>query len=165
MVAITGSVGKTTTKEMTAVVLQEALARPVARTEGNLNNEIGLPHTLLALDSSSTHAVIEAGTSAPGEIARLAAIAEPNVGVLTRVALSHVEGLGTLEAVAEEKSELLNAVKPGGTRVINGDDPRIEARIDPSGPECFASDMRPRTTFGWSLRDTQRICAPRSFSK
>ena len=143
VIGITGSVGKTTTKEITAAALSGALVAPVARTEGNLNNRVGLPHTLLALNASSRHAVVEAGTSAPGEIACLVSIAEPDVGVVTRVAMSHVEGLGSLEAVADEKTALLRGVRSNGVRVINGDDERLEARVDRKWPRVIRFGVGP----------------------
>ncbi|NOY89707.1 MAG: UDP-N-acetylmuramoyl-tripeptide--D-alanyl-D-alanine ligase, partial [Deltaproteobacteria bacterium] len=102
VVAITGSAGKTSTKELLADALA-AGGRDVLRTRGNLNNRIGLPLTLLALEPRHEIAVIEMGTSEPGEIARLTEIARPDVGVLTLVAAAHTEGLGSLEAVAAEK--------------------------------------------------------------
>ncbi len=106
VVAITGSAGKTTTKELTAAVLG-ALGHNVLRTQGNLNNDIGVPMTLLGLTAAHDVAVIELGTSAPGEIARLAQIARADVGVVTTVSLAHTAGLGTLAAVADEKCALL----------------------------------------------------------
>ncbi|MBX7196769.1 MAG: UDP-N-acetylmuramoyl-tripeptide--D-alanyl-D-alanine ligase [Sandaracinaceae bacterium] len=114
VVAITGSVGKTTTKEMCAAVL-EAMGHRTLRTAGNLNNRIGVPLTLLTLDPSHTAAVVEVGMNVPGEIAMLAAIARPHVGIVTSVAAVHTEGMKTIEAVAEEKASLLAglAASPG----------------------------------------------------
>lgn len=109
VVAITGSVGKTTTKEMCAAVLA-ALGHVTLRTEGNLNNRIGVPLTLLSLEPSHTAAVIELGMNEPGEIATLAALARPDVGIVTSVAAVHTEGMGTIEAVANEKASLLLAL-------------------------------------------------------
>ncbi len=123
VVALTGSVGKTTTKEMTAALL--ATRGPVLKTEGNLNNQWGLPLTLLGLGAEHTAAVLELGMSAPGEIRRLAAIAEPDVAVITRVAPVHLEFFPSVEAIAEAKAEVLEGLRPAGTAVLNAADPRV----------------------------------------
>jgi UDP-N-acetylmuramoyl-tripeptide--D-alanyl-D-alanine ligase len=131
MVAVTGSNGKTTTREMIAAIL--ATRGPVLKTEGNLNNEVGVPLTLLGLDATHLSAVIEMGMSHPGEIARLAAIAEPQVGVVTLAAPAHLEGLGTVEAVADAKAELYQGLPAGGVVVASADDPRMLKRALASG--------------------------------
>jgi UDP-N-acetylmuramoyl-tripeptide--D-alanyl-D-alanine ligase len=123
VVGITGSVGKTTTKDMTAALLESG--GPVLRTAGNLNNEYGLPLTLLGLREEHTAVVLEMGMSASGEIRTLSAIAEPDVAVITRVAPVHLEFFGSVDAIAEAKAEILEGVRPGGTAVLNGDDPRL----------------------------------------
>ncbi len=123
VVGITGSVGKTTTKDMTAALLETR--GPVLRTAGNLNNEYGLPLTLLGLREEHTAAVLEMGMSAPGEIRVLTAIAEPDVAVITRVAPVHLEFFPSVDAIAEAKAEILEGVRPEGTAVLNGDDPRL----------------------------------------
>lgn len=120
VVGIGGSAGKTTTKDLTAAAIA-ADGTPVLKTKGNLNNLFGVPMTLFELTQAVTHAVIEIGTSLPGEVARLAAIAEPNVAVITLVAPEHLEGLGTLAAVAEEEAALLRALEPEGVAIANGD--------------------------------------------
>ncbi|WP_242393353.1 UDP-N-acetylmuramoyl-tripeptide--D-alanyl-D-alanine ligase [Anaeromyxobacter oryzisoli] len=130
-VGVTGSNGKTTTREMIAAIL--ATRGGVLKTEGNLNNEVGVPLTLLRLDASHASAVIEMGMSHPGEIARLAAIAEPQVGVVTLAAPAHLEGLGTVEAVADAKAELYQGLPDGGIAVANADDPRMLKRAVASG--------------------------------
>jgi len=123
VVAVTGSLGKTTTKEMTAELL---LSRgPVLKTEGNLNNQYGLPLTLLRLEASHVAAVLELGMSAPGELRALSAVAEPDVAVITRVAPVHLEFFASTDAIAEAKAEILEGLRPGGTAVLNGDDPRL----------------------------------------
>ena len=127
VIGITGSVGKTTTKDLTAAAL-EANGRQVLKTVGNLNNRIGVPMTLLQLDSSFDTAVVEMGTSEPGEIARLAEIAAPDVGIVTGATLAHTEGLGSVEAVADEKMALLRALGPGGVAVAHGDDGPLKKR-------------------------------------
>jgi UDP-N-acetylmuramoyl-tripeptide--D-alanyl-D-alanine ligase len=121
--AVTGSNGKTTTKEMTAGIL--AKKHCVLATAGNLNNEIGLPLTLLGLNFSHQWAVLELGMNHPGEIRRLARICMPDIGVVTNIGASHLEGLGSLEAVAKAKAELLEEINPGGTAVLNADDSRV----------------------------------------
>ncbi|NIR15612.1 MAG: UDP-N-acetylmuramoyl-tripeptide--D-alanyl-D-alanine ligase, partial [Desulfobacterales bacterium] len=103
--AITGSVGKTTTKEMAASIL--GLKALTLKNEGNLNNLIGLPLTLLLLEKAHRRAVLEMGMNRPGEIARLTEIAEPDVGLITNVGRAHLEGLGDINAVARAKVELL----------------------------------------------------------
>jgi UDP-N-acetylmuramoyl-tripeptide--D-alanyl-D-alanine ligase len=129
VVAITGSAGKTTTKELAFAALHAAGAR-VARSEGNLNNLVGTPASLLCLDERSELAVIEIGTSAPGEIARLSAICAPEIGVVTAVAPAHTAGLGTLERVAEEKAALLHALPEDGVAIYRAQEPAIAAQLE-----------------------------------
>lgn len=127
VIGITGSVGKTTTKDLTAAALQSAGCR-VLKTRGNLNNRIGVPMTLFQLDSCVDTAVIEMGTSEPGEIARLAEIAAPDLGIVTRATMAHTEGLGSVESVADEKVSLLRALGKDGVAVAYGDDPPLKKR-------------------------------------
>jgi UDP-N-acetylmuramoyl-tripeptide--D-alanyl-D-alanine ligase len=131
VVAVTGSNGKTTTREMIAAIL--ATRGPVLKSEGNLNNEVGVPLTLFRLDANHRAAVIEMGMNHPGEIARLAALAEPQVGVVTNAAPAHLEGLGTVEAVADAKAELYGGLPPGGVAVANADDARMLRRAQACG--------------------------------
>jgi UDP-N-acetylmuramoyl-tripeptide--D-alanyl-D-alanine ligase len=123
LVGITGSVGKTTTKDMTAHLL--ATKGPVLKTEGNLNNQYGLPLTLLRLRPEHTAAVIEMGMSAPGEIRALTALAEPDVATITKVGPAHLEFFPSLDAIAEAKAEILEGLSTRGTAVLNGDDQRV----------------------------------------
>jgi UDP-N-acetylmuramoyl-tripeptide--D-alanyl-D-alanine ligase len=123
VVGITGSVGKTTTKDMTAALL--ATRGPVLRTEGNLNNRYGLPLTLLRLGPAHAAAVLEMGMSAPGEIRELSRIAEPDVATITRVAPVHLEFFPSVDAIAEAKAEILEGLRPAGAAALNGDDPRV----------------------------------------
>ena len=131
VLAITGSNGKTTTKEMLAAILEEAylgkqpLRGRVLKTEGNFNNLVGLPLTLLRLHKRDKVAVVELGTNRPGEIRRLAAIAAPDMGMITAVAAAHLEGLSSLAGVAREKGAIFSGVRSGGTIVVNLDDPRV----------------------------------------
>ncbi len=131
VVGVTGSNGKTTTREMIAAIL--ATRGSVLKTEGNLNNEVGVPLTLFGLEPSHSAAVIEMGMSHPGEIARLAAIALPQVGVVTLAAPAHLEGLGTVDAVADAKAELYAGLPPGGIVIANADDARMLKRAQASG--------------------------------
>jgi len=123
VVAITGSSGKTTTKELLAAIASGS--RAVLKTRGNLNNLIGLPQTLLELGAGHELAIVELGTNRPGEIARLAAIAAPDVGLITNIGPAHIEGLGSLEGIREEKGELFRVMAGRGTAVINHDDDAI----------------------------------------
>ena len=108
VVAITGSNGKTTTKEMCAAIL--SVGGPCLKTAGNLNNQYGLPLTLLRRDTQHTSLVVELGTNHPGEIRRLAEIARPDIGVLTNVGTAHIEFLGSREGIAQEKGDLVLGV-------------------------------------------------------
>jgi UDP-N-acetylmuramoyl-tripeptide--D-alanyl-D-alanine ligase len=123
VVAITGSSGKTTTKEMVATIASRT--RNALKTEGNLNNRIGLPLTLLRLRKNHELAIVEMGTNSPGEIARLAAIAVPDVGLITNIGPAHIEGLGSLEAIREEKGSLFEVMAGRGMALLNHDDPAI----------------------------------------
>jgi len=128
--AITGSAGKTTTKEMAALVF-ETLG-PTLKTEGNLNNLIGVPLTLLKIQPKHAFAVIEMGMNRPGEIAVLTKIAAPDLGMITNVGMAHLEGLGSLSGVARAKWELAEGLGPGSPLVINGDDPELMRRVSES---------------------------------
>ncbi|MDR1276796.1 MAG: UDP-N-acetylmuramoyl-tripeptide--D-alanyl-D-alanine ligase [Candidatus Accumulibacter sp.] len=122
VVAVTGSNGKTTTKEMIAAILRAVWGGAVHATEGNLNNEIGLPLTLLGLDATHRAAVVEVGMSHPGEVLELARIAQASVALVTNAQRAHLEGLGSLEAVAAEKGALYAGMPESGIAVINADD-------------------------------------------
>lgn len=123
--AVTGSNGKTTTKELVASILQ--VRGPALKTEGNLNNEVGLPLTLFGLEPRHTAAILELGMNRPQEIRRLTDIARPDAGLITVVQPAHLEGLGSLEGVAKAKAELFWGLAPDATAVVNADDPRIVA--------------------------------------
>lgn len=127
VIGITGSAGKTTTKELLRGALEEA-GLSVHATRGNLNNRVGVPMTIFELEDGHQVAVVEMGTSESGEIERLAAIAEPDVGLITSVGLSHAAGLGDVEAVAHEKGALFRALGDRGIAVVNLDDPRVTAQ-------------------------------------
>lgn len=121
---ITGSNGKTTTKEMLAGILKQK--GPVLKNEGNLNNHIGVPLTLLKMAPGHRAAAVEMGMSAPGEIDLLARLVSPDIGVITNIGPAHLEFLGSMDKVAEAKGELLENLKPGGTAVLNADDRYFE---------------------------------------
>jgi UDP-N-acetylmuramoyl-tripeptide--D-alanyl-D-alanine ligase len=128
VVAITGSAGKTTTRRAIAALLSH-VGHSVHAAEGNLNNAIGVPMVLFGLDARHDVAVIEVGTSSPGEIAHGASVCEPDVSVLTLVAAAHTELLGGLDGVATEKGALLAGTDPRGAVVVNGDDARVVAQL------------------------------------
>ena len=128
VVGITGSVGKTTTKEIVAAVL--GVKYRVLKSEANYNNEIGLPLTLLQLSQRHQRAVLEMGMYALGEIRTLCEIARPEIGVVTNVGPVHLERLGSMEAIAAAKAELLESLPPHGFAVMNADDPFVRTMAD-----------------------------------
>jgi UDP-N-acetylmuramoyl-tripeptide--D-alanyl-D-alanine ligase len=123
VVGITGSVGKTTTKEFTAALLAARFS--VLKSEGNYNNRLGLALSLLRLEPGTDAAVLEMGMSAPGEIRVLTRIAPPDVAVITNVSPVHLQFFENLDAIARAKKEILDGAKPGATAVLNGDDPLV----------------------------------------
>jgi UDP-N-acetylmuramoyl-tripeptide--D-alanyl-D-alanine ligase len=125
VIGITGSVGKTSTKELVAAVLRQKYAT-LANVK-SFNNEIGVPLTLLRLRTEHQAAVMELGTYGPGEIALLCALACPAIGIVTNVGPSHLERMGTFDTVARAKSELPAALPSDGVALLNGDDPRVRA--------------------------------------
>ena len=128
VIAITGSNGKTTVKEMCAAILSEA--GPCLKNRGNLNNQFGLPLTLLEREAEHHTLVVEIGMNHRGEIAPLAAIARPNVAVITNVGMAHIEFLGTRDAIAAEKGDLIAALEEDATAVLNADDHRVMAQAE-----------------------------------
>jgi len=140
VIGITGSNGKTTTKEMLGCILSGAAA--TVKSPRSFNNAIGVPHTLFCLEPSDRYAVVEMGTNRRGEIGRLAEIARPEVGIVTNISATHLEGLGTITGVAEEKAALIEALPAGGLAVLNADDLRCRS---------FAERTSARVvTFGFS---------------
>ncbi len=123
VVAVTGSLAKTSTKEQAAEVLAERW--PVLRNEGNENNEIGLPLTLLRLSPEHRAAVLEMGMYTPGDIAQLADLARPSIGVITAVRGTHLSRAGSIDAIERGKAELVEALPAEGTAVLNADDERV----------------------------------------
>ena len=125
IVGITGSNGKTTTKNMLARILEDEGETVAPRA--SFNNEVGAPLTMLRVTADTRFLVSEFGASAPGEIARLAGLVEPDVGVVLMVGMAHAGGFGGIEATFQAKSELVRALRPGGVAVLNADDPRVAA--------------------------------------
>jgi UDP-N-acetylmuramoyl-tripeptide--D-alanyl-D-alanine ligase len=125
VIGITGSVGKTSTKDLAAAAL--AVAKRTTASEKSFNNELGVPLTLANAPVDSQAAVIEMGARGPGHITQLCQIARPEVAVVTAVVPAHIELFGTLDAIAEAKAELVEALPPEGTAILNGDDPRVRA--------------------------------------
>ncbi|MBI5596169.1 MAG: UDP-N-acetylmuramoyl-tripeptide--D-alanyl-D-alanine ligase [Elusimicrobia bacterium] len=147
VVGVTGSNGKTTVKQMLRSVLE---ARgPVCATEGNLNNEIGLPLTVLGLSSEHRHAVIEMGASKRGDIAHLCSVAAPTAAVLTNVQPAHLEFFGDIEAVFHTKSELVEALPPGAPVALCADDERLSRLVPGLGDRAW--------TFGLAAASRVRV--------
>lgn len=123
VIGVTGSTGKTTTKELLAALL--ATRHRVLKSEGNLNNEYGLPLNLLRLEATHELAVVEMAMAHKGELAKLCAVAEPNIGLVTNVAPVHLEFFGSIEEIAEAKRELVQGLAPPAIAVLNADDPHV----------------------------------------
>src|SRR5882762_1851359 len=121
VLAITGSNGKTSTKDFAASVLGRRFR--VTKTQGNFNNHVGLPRTILEATSQDEVAVWEIGMNHPGEVAALAKLAAPDVGIITNIGVAHIEFMGSREAIAAEKGALAAAVGTRGTVILNADDP------------------------------------------
>jgi len=121
VVAITGSNGKTSTKDFAAAILARRFR--VTKTQGNFNNHVGLPRTILEATSQDEVAVWEIGMNHPGEVAALAKVAAPDVGIITNIGVAHIEFMGSRERIAEEKAALAEAVGAEGTVILNADDP------------------------------------------
>ncbi|MBC2710345.1 MAG: UDP-N-acetylmuramoyl-tripeptide--D-alanyl-D-alanine ligase [Desulfosarcina sp.] len=128
VLAITGSNGKTSTRMLMDPVISKKFE--TLSSSGNLNNHIGLPLTLFRLTPAHRAAVLELGMNHAGEITHLGRICQPDVGVITNVGPAHLEGLGTIENVARAKGELLHTIRPGGTAILNADDPHVAALAD-----------------------------------
>ncbi|GAB4119152.1 MAG: UDP-N-acetylmuramoyl-tripeptide--D-alanyl-D-alanine ligase [Sideroxydans sp.] len=157
LVAITGSNGKTTVKEMLAAILAaHAGEEAVLATRGNLNNDIGLPLTLLKLRAQHRYAVIEMGMNHPGEIEYLTRIAQPDVALINNASGAHLQGLGTVEGVARAKGEIFAGLRQGGTAVINADDAHAALWRELAGQHRildFALDHAAQIRGKWAAQD------------
>ena len=146
VVAVTGSNGKTTTKDLTAALL--SLKFSVLKTEGNLNNLVGVPHTLFKLNKKHKMAVIELGSNQKGEIKRLAEIVHPHIGVITNIGRAHLHGLENLQSVHKEKSTLFKQVlKNKGTIIVNFDDPYLKKWADKNKKHCLTFSTKQKADF------------------
>ena len=143
VVAVTGSVGKTTTKDLTRQLL--AAQGPTVAPIASFNNEVGLPLTVLETDSSTRYLVLEMGASAPGHIAYLTRIAPLDAAAVLMIGHAHLEGFGSIDGVAAAKSEIVSGLVPTGTAVLNADDPRAAAmaRLAPAGVLTFSAAGAP----------------------
>ncbi|MEU2349317.1 UDP-N-acetylmuramoyl-tripeptide--D-alanyl-D-alanine ligase [Modestobacter sp. NPDC049651] len=146
-VGITGSSGKTSTKDLLGQVL--ATAGPTVSPQGSFNNDIGLPLTVLTADAATRYLVLEMGARGPGHIARLCAVARPQVGVVLNVGSAHLGEFGSPEVIAQSKGELVEAVPADGTAVLNADDPRVlgmapraAGRVVTTGVDAADADVR-----------------------
>jgi UDP-N-acetylmuramoyl-tripeptide--D-alanyl-D-alanine ligase len=155
LAAITGSAGKTTTKNVAHALLDAVAGGEVHVAQGNLNNDVGVPMTLFGLEPHHRFAVVEVGTSGRGEIRNLASIAAPDVGVLTLVASAHTQGIGSIDDVAQEKGDLLVALRPEGVAIANADDARASA-------QSARSRARRSFTYGFAGGASYRIASRRS---
>jgi UDP-N-acetylmuramoyl-tripeptide--D-alanyl-D-alanine ligase len=161
VIAVVGSNGKTTTKEMVAGILERK--ETVSKNPGNLNNLIGLPLSLLKMNAKDSVAVLEMGMNRRGEILRLTRIAEPDVGIITNIGPVHLEGVGSIEGVIKAKGELLEGMGAYGSLIFNADDPRVVklsteftgAKISfgiKNPADWMATDIRTRRDGGVSFR-------------
>ncbi|MCS5619497.1 MAG: UDP-N-acetylmuramoyl-tripeptide--D-alanyl-D-alanine ligase [Myxococcota bacterium] len=141
VIALTGSCGKTTTKEMISAVLETA--GPCLKTQGNLNNNFGVPLTLLSRRPEDVRAVVEMGMNHRGEIAVLANIGLPDIGLVTNVGTAHIEYLGSQEEIAAEKGDLFAALGADGTAVANWDDPHVRAQSDRAAGRVTSFGVNP----------------------
>lgn len=159
VIAVTGSNGKTTAKEMIACVLSRK--HKVLKNEGTKNNQIGLPMTLLKLDKSYDFAVLEAGTNHPGEIEYLAGICQPNIGIITNVGQSHLEFLKDLPGVLREKYSLIKNLQRPRIALLNSDDTFLKDKVSRKIKEAviFSFGIRNKADFSASLvkRENEKV--------
>lgn len=145
---VTGSNGKTTTKEMIAALL--SAGGETCKSQGNLNNLVGLPHQVFRLGDEHANAVFEMGMSETGEIRRLAEIARPRIAVITNVGPAHIEGLGSVEAVRDAKGEILEAIPPDGVAVLSNEDTHsrvLAERHEAAGGRVIRFGFSPQSNF------------------
>ncbi|MBV8845956.1 MAG: UDP-N-acetylmuramoyl-tripeptide--D-alanyl-D-alanine ligase [Bryobacterales bacterium] len=157
VVAITGSAGKTTTKDIIAEMLADGFR--TAKNEGNLNNQIGVPLSLLRMDNSAEIAVIEMGMNHSGEIRALAEIARPETGVVTNVGWAHIENFDSIEGIAAAKRELIEALPANGTAVLNADDSRVAGWVGQASACPFTGQAEACPTVFYGLSQSAHIRA------
>ena len=150
-VAITGSVGKTTTKEFVAAVLAEGFR--VHKTEGNYNSTLGMPLSLLALQNDTEVSVLEMGMSNRGEIEYMSKIAEPDIAIVTNIGTSHMEYLGSRENICHAKMEIVKGLKSGGMLLLNGDEPMLRAYLTPGVQPVFVGIDSPADFQAVNIRE------------
>jgi UDP-N-acetylmuramoyl-tripeptide--D-alanyl-D-alanine ligase len=160
VVGITGSNGKTTVKEMIASILRQKGA--VLATDGNFNNELGLPLTVFRLDTSDDYAILEMGASNPGDIAYLADIARPDIGVITNIGPAHLQGFISVEGVAQSKGELYASLPADGTAIINAAEPWVDLwqSINNAGTVSFFNGDDESHIHARQSEDEVVICTP-----
>ena len=141
VVGITGSVGKTSTKEMVAAVLSQRFA--VLKSERSLNTDVGMALTLLRLEATHQQAVLEMGMYTKGEIAHLCRLAAPQLGIVTNIGPTHLERMGSIEAIVDAKSELLEALPAEGTAILNFDDVRVQLMAQRTQARIFSYGQAP----------------------
>lgn len=157
VIAITGSNGKTTTKDFTASVL--ASTYNTYKTQGNYNNDIGLPYTILHMPDDTTHLVLEMGMDGAHQIDRLSEIAEPDIACITMIGESHIEHLGTREGIARAKMEICTGLKEDGTLIIPNDEPLLLTLANNSGYRymTFGLDQKDADLSGHIIEVTQKM--------
>ncbi len=164
-VAVTGSTGKTTTRDMTAAVLS-AHFKNVLKTQGNYNNDIGLPFTVLGLEDKHEAAVIEMGMNHFGEIEYLTNIVHPDIALITNVGTAHIENLGSREGILKAKCEIFDGMKTDGLKILNGDNDMLKTvkaentyffSVNENGGDIYASNIRKRGLRGISCTVNARL--------
>lgn len=152
VIGLTGSSGKTTTKEMIAGII--GLKKRILKTQGNLNNLIGLPQTIFGLSDRHEMMILEMGTNARGEIKRLTEIAEPSIGLITNIGPSHLEGLGSMDVIREEKGDLFLNMQASDTAVVNLDDDAVTAVSEKFSGRKITFSMSPNADV--TVRDIEK---------
>ncbi|GAF39447.1 UDP-N-acetylmuramoyl-tripeptide--D-alanyl-D-alanine ligase family protein [Agrilactobacillus composti DSM 18527 = JCM 14202] len=154
VIAVTGSNGKTTTKDMIAAIL--ATQSNTHKTVANYNNEIGVPYTILGMDTNTENLVLEMGMDRPGQLHKMSTIAEPDIAVITMIGEAHIEFFGTRDKIADAKMEIVDGLKADGTLIYDGDEPLLRERItdelatktfgQTAADDLFAMDVVPEKT-------------------
>ncbi len=152
VIGLTGSSGKTTTKEMIAAIIGRK--KNILKTEGNLNNLIGVPRTIFSLTSKHELMILEMGTNTRGEIKRLTQIAEPNIGLITNIGPAHLAGFGSMDVIREEKNDLFLNLPPSGVAIINLDDEAIAIAAEKWNGGKITFSMSPNADI--TVRDIEK---------